>query len=180
MGIEQDQSRLSPPEKLNSSHQFESFDSGNTQLDDWLKRRSLKNESDGASRTYVVCSDGVVVGYYCLAVGALALTAATGRIRRNMPDPIPVMVIGRLAIDRRWQEKRLGRSLLRDAILRTLQVSEIAGIRAVLVHAISLEAKQFYEKCGFTASPIDPMTLMVKVDDAINALHSNANRNKLS
>lgn len=86
-----------------------------------------------------------------------------------MPDPIPVMVIGRLAIDRRWQGKNLGRALLRDAILRTLQVAQIAGIRAILVHAISAEAKQFYEKCGFTASPVDPMTLMVKVDDAINS-----------
>lgn len=169
MGIEKSQNRLSPPEKLNSSHQFENFDSGNTQLDDWLKRRALKNELDGASRTYVVCSDGIVVGYYCLAVGALAQIAATGRVRRNMPDPIPVMVIGRLAIDVQWQGKRLGRSLVRDAILRTFQVAEIAGIRAILVHAISAEAKEFYEKCGFTASPVEPMTLMVKIDDAITS-----------
>lgn len=169
MGIERDQNRLSPPEKLNSSHQFEDFDSGNTLLDDWLKRRALKNELDGASRTYVVCSDGIVVGYYCLAVGALAQITATGRVRRNMPDPIPVMVIGRLAIDVQWQGQRLGRSLLRDAILRTFQVAEIAGIRAILVHAISAEAKEFYEKCGFTASPIEPMTLMIKINDAITS-----------
>ena len=169
MGIEKSQNRLSPPEKLNSSHQFENFDSGNTQLDDWLKRRALKNELDGASRTYVVCSDGIVVGYYCLAVGALAQIAATGRVRRNMPDPIPVMVIGRLAIDVQWQGRCLGRSLVRDAILRTFQVAEIAGIRAILVHAISAEAKEFYEKCGFTASPVEPMTLMVKIDDAITS-----------
>ncbi len=170
MGIERDQDRLSPPEKLSSSHQFEGFDSGNTLLDDWLKRRALKNEVEGASRTYVVCrGNNIIVGYYCLTVGALAQTAATGRVRRNMPDPIPVMVIGRLAIDRRWQGKNLGRALLRDAILRTLQVAQIAGIRAILVHAISAEAKQFYEKCGFTASPVDSMTLMVRVDDAINS-----------
>jgi GNAT superfamily N-acetyltransferase len=94
-------------------------------------------------------------------------SVATGKVRRNMPDPIPVMVIGRLAIDRSWQGKGLGRALLRDAILRTLQASEIAGIRAILVHAISEKAKVFYEKCGFMASPIDEMTLMIRIKDAI-------------
>nr|WP_238718183.1 GNAT family N-acetyltransferase [Petrachloros mirabilis] len=89
-----------------------------------------------------------------------------------MPEPIPVMVIGRLAVDHRWQGKGMGRALLRDAILRTLQAAEIAGIRAILVHAISEETKQFYETCGFTASPVDLMTLMVKVNDATVSLSS--------
>jgi GNAT superfamily N-acetyltransferase len=164
MGLEQD--KLRPPEKLNASHSLDRFESGNSQLDDWLKRRALKNELEGASRTYVLCADDSVIGYYCLANGAVAQTSATGRVRRNMPDPIPVMVIGRLAVDRRWQGKGIGRSLLRDAILRTLQAAEIAGIRAILVHAISMEAKQFYESCGFVASPMDAMTLMIKIDDA--------------
>ena len=172
MGVDQD--KLRPPEKLNSSHQIEGFNSGNSQLDDWLKRRALKNELDGASRTYVLCAGEVVVAYYCLANGAVAQTIATGGVRRNMPDPIPVMVIGRLAVDHRWQGKGIGRALLRDAILRTLQAAEIAGIRAILIHAISEDAKQFYEKCGFTASQIDPMTLMVKVKDAIASLGSQA------
>jgi GNAT superfamily N-acetyltransferase len=167
-----DQAKLRPPERLSSLHRIESFDSGNDQLDDWLKRRALKNEAEGASRTYVLCVGEVVVAYYCLANGAVAQTAATGRVRRNMPDPIPVMVIGRLAVDHRWQGKGIGRALLRDAILRTLQAAEIAGIRAILVHAISEDAKRFYEKCGFTASPIDPMTLIVKVNDAIASLGS--------
>ena len=170
MGLEQDRQQLSPPEKVNSSHQIDSFNSDNNELNEWLKRRGLKNELEGASRTYVVCAGKVVIGYYCLANGALAQTTATGRVRRNMPDPIPVIVIGRLAVDRHWQGKGIGRALLRDAILRTLQAAEIAGIRAILVHAISEEAKQFYEKCGFTASPIDPMTLMVTVNDARNEL----------
>ena len=170
MGLEQDRQQLSPPEKLNSSHQIDSFNSDNNELNEWLKRRALKNELEGASRTYVVCAGKVVIGYYCLANGALAQTTATGRVRRNMPNPIPVIVIGRLAVDRHWQGKGIGRALLRDAILRTLQAAEIAGIRAILVHAISEEAKQFYEKCGFTASPIDPMTLMVTVNDARNEL----------
>ena len=172
MGLEQDRQQLSPPEKLNSSHEIESFNSDNNELNDWLKRRGLKNELEGASRTYVVCAGKVVIAYYCLANGALAQTTATGRVRRNMPDPIPVIVIGRLAVDRHWQGKGIGRALLRDAILRTLQAAEIAGIRTILVHSISEEAKQFYEKCGFTASPIDPMTLMVTVNDASNELSS--------
>ncbi|MBE9009283.1 GNAT family N-acetyltransferase [Pseudanabaenaceae cyanobacterium LEGE 13415] len=166
MGIEQ----LRPPERINSSHQFENFDSGNSQLDDWLKRRALKNEAEGASRTYVLCESETVVAYYCLANGAIAQIEATGRIRRNMPDPIPVMVIGRLAVDRQWQGQGIGRALLRDAVCRTLQAAEIAGIRAILVHAISEEAKQFYERYGFTASSIDSMTLMIRVQDAIVSL----------
>ncbi len=168
MGI--DRPKLRPPEKINSSHQIESFDSGNGQLDDWLKRRALKNELEGASRTYVLCADEMVVAYYCLANGAVAQTTATGKVRRNMPDPIPVMIIGRLAVARHWQGLGIGRALLRDAVLRTLQAAEIAGIRAILVHAISEDAKQFYEKYGFTASPIEPMILMVKVDDIIASL----------
>lgn len=168
MGLDRD--RLRPPEKLNSSHQIESFDSGNSQLDDWLKRRALKNELEGASRTYVLCAGEIVVAYYCLANGAVAQTTATGKVRRNMPDPIPVMIIGRLAVAQQWHGMGIGRALLRDAVLRTLQAAEIAGIRAILVHAISEDAKQFYEKCGFTASPIEPMILMVKVDDAIASL----------
>jgi GNAT superfamily N-acetyltransferase len=162
--------KLCPPEKLNSSHQIESFDSGNSQLDDWLKHRALKNELEGASRTYVLCAEDIVVAYCCLANGALAQITATGKVRRNMPDPIPVMIIGRLAVAQQWHGMGIGRALLRDAVLRTLQAAEIAGIRAILVHAISEDAKQFYEKCGFTASPVEPMVLMVKVSDAVALL----------
>lgn len=166
MGLDRDFTQLRPPEKLNGSHRLNRFQSGNPQLDTWLQRRALKNEADGASRTYVLCAGDEVIGYYALTNGAVVQTLATGKVRRNMPDPIPVMVIGRLAVDGRWQGRGLGRALLRDAILRTLQAAEIAGIRAILVHAISPEAKQFYEKWGFTASPIDSMTLMVRVSDA--------------
>ena len=89
-----------------------------------------------------------------------------------MPDPVPVMVLGRLAVDRAYQGRGLGEGLLRDALLRTLQAAQIGGIRAILVHAISEEAKRFYERHGFVASPIDPMTLMITVADAENALKS--------
>ncbi|MBI1820288.1 MAG: GNAT family N-acetyltransferase [Nitrospirae bacterium] len=138
------------------------FSSGEADLDNWLKNRALKNEGSGASRTYVVCTtERKIVGYYCLATGALAVAQAPGKVRRNMPDPIPVMIIGRLAVHKEWHGQGLGRSLLANALQRILQAAEIAGIRAVLVHAISGKAKAFYEKCGFFPSPVDPMILMV-------------------
>lgn len=162
--------KLSAPQRLTELHQLEQFQSGEESLDRWLKQRARKNERDGASRTYVVCTGDHVVGYYCLANGAIASNIATGKTRRNMPDPIPVMVIGRLAIDQNWQGHGLGKALLRDGILRTLQAADIAGIRSILVHAISEEAQQFYEHCGFTASPVEPMTLMITVADAHKSL----------
>jgi predicted N-acetyltransferase YhbS len=111
-----------------------------------------------------------VVGFYCLANGAVMHTEATGGVRRNMPDPVPVMVIGRLAVDQAWQGQRIGRGMLRDAIQRIAQAAEIAGIRAILVHAKSDEAKVYYEKCGFHSSPMDPMTLMITLSEAIRSL----------
>jgi predicted N-acetyltransferase YhbS len=138
-------------------------------LDDWLRRRALANQESGASRTHVVAIGRRVVGYYALAAGAVA-PAATGRVRRNMPDPVPVMVLGRLAVDVGWQGRGLGRALLCDALLRTLQAADIAGIRAILVHAIDDDARRFYQRCGFRPSPIDPLTLMITVRDARTAL----------
>ena len=161
-----DDQDLSAPEKLRPDHDLSSFDSGAPLLDDWLRRRALRNQEGGASRTYVICAGKRVVGYYALAAGAVAEAEATGRTRRNMPDPVPVMVIGRLAIDSGYQGRGLGRGLLRDAVLRTMQAADIAGIRAMLVHAMSEDAKRFYERCGFQPSPVDPMTLMITLRDA--------------
>src|ERR1035438_3894012 len=146
------------PEKLSSKHDLAPFDSGEMVLDEWLRRRAAQNEAGGASRTYVVCAGQHVAGYYSLAVGAAAHEQVPGRIRRNMPDPIPVMILGRLAVDKMFQGKGIGAGLLKDAVLRTMQAAEIAGIRALLVHAISEAAKRFYEAYGFVASPVDPMT----------------------
>jgi GNAT superfamily N-acetyltransferase len=158
------------PEHLTAAHDVSAFDSGVPDLDDWLRKRALANEETGASRTYVVCARARVVGYYALASGGVAQGQALGRVRRNMPDPVPVMILGRLAVDRAWQGRSLGRGLLRDAVLRTLQAAEIGGIRAILVHAISEDAKRFYERYGFRDSPVDPMTLMITVADAEKAL----------
>ena len=160
-------SKLNPPTPLTPDHLCEDFDSGVSILDDWLKKRALKNQASGASRTYVVTAkDRVVAGYYCLAAGAVAHEQAPKPLRRNMPDPIPVIVLGRLAIDRRYQRLGIGRGLLKDAVLRTIQASELAGIRAILVHAISEDAKQFYLSCGFLESPTQPMTLCLPLETA--------------
>ena len=162
---------IKPPEKLSITHDLLSFDSGEPVLDDWLRRRALHNEASGASRTYGVCVGKTVMGYYTLAVGAVAHAEAPGRVKRNMPDPLPVMVIGRLAVDKTVQRRGIGKGLLRDAVLRTVQAAEIAGIRAILVHAISEPAKRFYEGCGFTASPIDPLTVMLTIAEAEHILN---------
>ncbi|HEU5401787.1 MAG TPA: GNAT family N-acetyltransferase [Terriglobales bacterium] len=167
---------LSPPEKLSANHDVSQFQCGEPALDNWLKRRALNNEESGASRTYVVCTGNRVMAYYALAVGAVTHVAAPGRVRRNMPDPVPVMVIGRLAVDQALQGQAIGPALLRDAVLRTLQAAEIAGIRAILVHAISGRAKEFYEKWGFIASPVDPMTLMITVAEAEKAIAGRTER----
>lgn len=164
------------PEKLSSDHDLAQFQCGEPALDDWLRRRALQNEESGASRTYVVCVGKRVLGYYALAVGAVAHIGAPGRIRRNMPDPVPVMVLGRLAVDRSVHGRGLGPALLRDAVLRTLQAAEIAGIRAILVHAISESAKRFYEGWGFIPSPVDPVTLMITVAEARRAIGDKAGR----
>ena len=165
--------RFNPPERLSPSHDLSHFQCGESTLDDWLRRRALANEESGASRTYVLCFENRVVGYYALAVGAVTHSDAPGRVRRNMPDPVPVMVIGRLAIDQSMQGQSIGPALLRDAVLRTIQAAEIAGIRAILVHAISERAKRFYEKWGFIPSPIDPMTLMITLAEAPRAIVGN-------
>lgn len=163
-------SDISAPEKLLAEHDLADFDSGEPALDDWLRRRALANEESGSSRTYVVCMEKRVVGYYSLAVGAVAHVGAPGRVKRNMPDPVPVMVLGRLAVDKDFQGRGIGSGLLRDAVLRTMQAAEIAGIRAILVHALSDAAKHFYQRHGFMASPIDLMTVMITVAEAVKTL----------
>ncbi len=154
---------LEAPTLLNAADRIDAFTSGTPSLDDWLKRRARANQISGASRTYVVTEAGRVVGYYCLASGALALDDAPGGLRRNMPDPIPMAILGRLAIDETWQGRGLGAALLRDAVERTQAASAILGIRGLLVHALSEAAKAFYEHHGFVASPSRPMTLVMSL-----------------
>ena len=156
---------ITAPIPLDDRHVFESFNCGEPALDQWLKRRARANAKVGASRIYVVCDGPQVVGYYALAAGAVEIAAAPGRFRRNMPDPIPVVVLGRLAVDHSQHGKGLGRALFRDGGLRVLQAADIIGVRGVLVDAISEDAKAFYLALGMTVSPIDPMMLMVTLAD---------------
>lgn len=150
---------------LGEAHQLDAFVSGVASLDDWLRRRARANQVSGASRTFVVAEDHRMVGYYALASGAIAVAGSVGRFRRNMPDPIPVAVLGRLAIDRAWQGRGLGRALFRDCALRVAQAADTIGIRGIVVHAISEEARAFYLALGFDPSPMEPMTLMVTLGD---------------
>ena len=156
---------LSRPEPLAETHDLNDFFSGVSSLDDWLKRRARPNQVSGASRTFILAEERRVIGYYALASGAITVADSTGRFRRNMPDPIPVAVLGRLAIDRSQQGRGLGRALFRDCALRVVHAADAIGIRGILVHAISEQAKAFYLALGFDPSPSEPMTLMVTLAD---------------
>jgi len=155
----------SAPEPLAAHHRVENFDSGVPTLDNWLKRRAAMNQLSGASRTFVTCEADAVVGYYALASGAIAVDAAPGRFRRNMPDPIPVVVLARLAVATNHQGHGLGRALFQDAARRVIYATEAIGIRGMIVHALSEEVKAFYLRLGLDPSPLEPMTLMVTVAD---------------
>jgi GNAT superfamily N-acetyltransferase len=157
---------VAPPEPLAPDHELEAFESGVVALDQWLKRRARRNEAEGASRTFVLCAGRRVVGYYSLAAGSILHGAATGKVRRNMPDPVPVLLLGRLAVGRSWHGRGLGADLLSNAVLRAIGAADAIGVRAILVHAISDQARTFYEKYGFRPSPIEPMTLMIAIDEA--------------
>lgn len=156
--------KLSAPEPLSTSHRLDDFECGEPVLNDWLKRRALTNHLSGASRTFVVADqDKRICGYYAMAAGAVSHQMATSAVRRNMPDPVPVIVLARLAVDHRAQGMHLGAALLQDAVNRAVAVSRNAGVKAILVHALNERAKQFYEHFGFQSSPVHPMTLMLRL-----------------
>lgn len=156
---------FSPPDIFAAHHDASAFDCGQPSLNDWLRRRALANQESGASRTFVACSGQSVAGYHALAASSLRPSDATGRVRRNMPDPIPVIVLGRLAVDSAHHGKGLGRALMADAIERASQAAQIIGVRAIVVHALSEEAATFYRAVGFEPSPAMPMLLMIAMAD---------------
>jgi len=158
---------LTAPQPLGAAHRLHDFSCGEPALDDWLKRRAMANQLSGASRSFAVADrEGRVYAYYAMAAGAVAHRLATGAVRRNMPDPIPVMVLARLAVDRRAQGIQFGGALLQDAVRRTLFVAQNTGVRALLVHALHERAKSFYAHYGFEVSPLDPMILMLRLNGA--------------
>ena len=155
---------LSPPVPIAVHHTLDRFVCGETSLDEWLRKRALRNHASGASRCFVVCAGAEVVGYYSLSAGAISHEAVPKPMRRNMPDPLPVLLLGRLAIDRRYHNQGLGSALLRDAMIRAIGIAGNAGVSAILLHAISEPARQFYLSRGFRESPVQPMTLIMTLE----------------
>jgi len=154
------------PVPLGPGHRLADFSCGVESLDTWLKRRALANQESGASRCFVACrEEDRVVAYYALASGAIDVGQATGRFRRNMPDPIPIAILARLAVDVSHRGRGLGQALFRDAAYRVLNAADAIGIRGIVVHAISEQAKAFYEALGFDPSPADPLTLLITLTD---------------
>jgi GNAT superfamily N-acetyltransferase len=154
---------ISRPAPLSDQHFLEHFDCGEASLNDWLKKTAFKNQSTGASRCFVICKNNQVLGYYSLSSGAISRSSAPKGMQRNTPTSLPVIVMGRLAIDKKYHNQGLGKALLRDAMLRIVNASAEVGIFAMLIHALSSSAKQFYLSCGFVESPLQPMTLMMTV-----------------
>lgn len=164
---------ISPPEPLTENHRRTDFNCGIESLNEWLTKRALKNQDNGASRTFVICSQEKVIGYYALASGSVERSDAPGSISRNMPDSLPVIVLARLAIDVQHQRQRLGSALLKDAMQRTVFIAKDVGIRALLVHELDDKAKEFYLHYGFVESPIDSLTLFLsckKLRDYFNQM----------
>lgn len=155
---------LRPPSPITADIGLAGFDSGELSLNEWLRKRALKNHLTGASRCFVLCSENTAIGYYSLSAGAISHAATPKSMRRNMPDPLPVLLLGRLAVDKRYHNKGFGQALLRDAMIRAVNVSGNAGVFAILVHALNDPAKQFYLSRGFVESPLQPMTLMMTIE----------------
>lgn len=154
---------IAAPRLLEAADDVGQFDCGVPALNDWLKKRALVNHLSGASRSYVATVDRRIAAFYCLSAGAIQHAAAPGNIRRNMPEPVPVIVMGRLAVDVGFQGRGLGPALLQHALERTQELAKGAGIRALLVHAKDEVAAKFYGRFGFVPSPLDAMTLLVRV-----------------
>jgi GNAT superfamily N-acetyltransferase len=142
------------------------FDSGDDALDDWLKRYALVNQAARTANTFVIIEgDNRVVGYYCLATGAVERARATARAARGAPNPVPGLLIGRLAVDSKYQGQGIGSALLRDAVMRALAVGRTVGVRVLFAHAIDDNARAFYRHFDFDESPVDPLLVMLMLKD---------------
>src|SRR4029079_10235531 len=161
---------FSAPEHLTAEHDVSAFDSGTPELDNWLKRRALANEALGTSRTYVVTEGGRVVAFYALANGAVAPKDVSAKTSRNMPDPIPVMVLARLAVDSAYQKQGLGSALLRDALLRTIAAAEIAGIPAGLLHALPLKLRAVARVCCMRCKTTRSVSMCVPDSTSVGSI----------
>ncbi|NTU54515.1 MAG: GNAT family N-acetyltransferase [Chlorobiaceae bacterium] len=165
--------RFSHVQKLASTHDVSAFDCGNQALNQFMQRFALVNQKANSAQTYVSCEEETsrIAGFYSLAVGSVEQSAAAGRLGKGLGGhPVPVMILARLAVDRQFQGFGLGRALLKDALLRTAQAAEIAGIRAILVHAKDDAARNWYLQWGFESSPTDPYHLFLLIKDLLAIL----------
>jgi GNAT superfamily N-acetyltransferase len=165
---------ITTPVPLSRDHVTAGFRSGEASLDSWLRHRALKNQLSSSSRTHVICNEERIIGFYTLAAGSIERSEAPRNIARNAPDPIPVIILARLAVDEDFSGLGLGAGLLSNALLRTLAVAAEVGAKAVLTHALSEKAASFYRKYGFTSSPIDDMTLMLPMKTILAHVGSNS------
>jgi predicted N-acetyltransferase YhbS len=157
---------IKAPELLTDEHVLDTFSCGKPELDDWLIKKALKNHLRNNTKVYVVCDDqNKVIGYYAIAMGSVRRESALSSLKRNSPNPIPMVVLARLAVDDGYKGRGLGVGLLKDCVLRAVHAMNVVGGAGILVHAIDEEAKAFYRRFGFHESPIDPMTLMARVCD---------------
>lgn len=153
------------PAPLNSSHTLDGFDCGDDALNEWLRHRALRNQREGSSRTWIVTSQSQVVAFYASSTAAITRVEATKRAARNQPDPLPAMLLGRLAVDQDHQGQGLAAALLKHFLLKALEVAELTGLRLVLVHAKNDQAASFYRHYQFEPSPIDDLTLIMLIKD---------------
>jgi GNAT superfamily N-acetyltransferase len=153
-------------EKLRRDHPIDAFDCGQDDLNRWLWKHALQNQGANAAQTYVGLADDAMIGYYSLAVGQVEYADASDRLQKGLArHPVPIMLLARLAVHKDWHKQGVGRALLRDAVLRTAQAAEIAGIRALAVHAKDEAAKRYYEQFDFAPSPTDPLHLFALLKD---------------
>ena len=162
---------LSPPEPLASRHDISQFSSGVPTLDAWLRGKARLNEARGGARTYVACDGGRVAGFYSLAASSVERRRVSSRVRRNMPDPIPVILLGQLAVDEAYRGRRIGSDLLIDAAKRSLSAAGAVGARAVIVQAVDERARAFYERFGFRPfSEREPLMLALRMSEIAGLL----------
>ena len=157
---------IKAPELLTDEHVLDVFSCGKPELDDWLIKKALKNHKRNNTRVFVVCDDNnKVIGYYAIAMGSVQRESALSSLKRNSPNPIPMVVLARLAVDEGYKGRGIGVGLLKDCVLRSVHAMNVVGGAGILVHALDDEAKAFYKRFGFNESPIDAMTLMARVID---------------
>ena len=157
---------IKAPELLTDEHVLDVFSCGKPELDDWLIKKALKNHKRNNTRVFVVCDDNnKVIGYYAIAMGSVQRESALSSLKRNSPNPIPMVVLARLAVDEGYKGRGIGVGLLKDCVLRSVHAMNVVGGAGIFVHALDDEAKAFYKRFGFNESPIDAMTLMARVID---------------